>query len=154
MVPMPFTEEQLKMIIAHFNGFDDKPDIVQNYYDEIIKYGRVDLNPSSALGDGAEIVDIFSRGFMLVMKQYFDIDVDPTMCWWSPVRRNVCTKVHKVYNEKIAESTFLIEEQEADIESNEHVMYVAKNAAGDIVDLRDLDPKCPGNSDDLNKYTQ
>jgi hypothetical protein len=107
----------------------------------------VDLNPSSALGEGCNIVDIFNTGFMVIMKKVFDIDVDADICWWHPMSPKVISKIGVVE----------WEEEEVDIASNEHVITHAFDAKTGktvtAVEAAQTAGLCPGNSDDLTKYT-
>lgn len=141
-LPMPFTREQLMMLVMQCNNWDEET--ATPFVDHIIKAGRVDLNPSSALGEGANIVDIFSLGFMTYMKMLSaKIDVDPNILWWHPCSLLRPAKVKSVD----------IEYEDIEVESNEHVMYHAIEAStGKTVTAEDVAKKCPGNSDNLDAY--
>ncbi len=144
-VPMPFTTEQLTMLIKHCNGWEDDDEIVKNYVDQIIEEGKVNLNPSSSLGDGANIVDIFSYGFMAYMKDHFNVDVDPNMLWFHPCAQQRPAMV----------KTIEIEYEDVEVESNENVMYMAIDGeTGKPISAEEAAKKCSGNSDDLEAYKE
>lgn len=136
-VPVPFTEEQLFLLIKHFNGFDDE--VAKRYLDHILKEKRVNLNPSSSLGEGANIVDIFNFGFMARMKEWFNIDVDPSLLWWHPMKIQTPKRIADV----------AVDYEEVEIESNEDVITEALDGSGNTVRAEDI---CPGNSDNLDAY--
>lgn len=149
-VPFPFTEEKLFMLVKYFNGlygeFEDDS-LTQEYVDQFIRVGRMELNPSSALGDGANVVDTFNTGFMIDMKKYFDVDVNPDQLWWHPCAGKVLSKVDKLQGDT---DVFKLHYEDVDILSNEHVMTTAiDSSTGEQVQASDL---CPGNRDDLSKY--
>ena len=142
-VPMPFTREQLTLLVSHYNGWTEEfdKDTVKSYVDHIIDEGRVHLQPSSSLGDGANIVDIFNTGFMVEMKKLFGVNVDPSILWWHPMSKGVPCNIQASWD---------TEEVELISNESEHIITQAIDApTGKTVNASDL---CPGNSDDLEKY--
>jgi hypothetical protein len=127
--PIAFTYESLTVLVAKCNGWENQPDLVKQYVDNIIEKGRLELNPSHELGDGANVNDVFSLGFMVYMKKYFDTDVDPSTLWWHPMSE----ERPKVIND------VSIETEEIDMFSDHVPMTKAIDAnTGKIVDAKDL----------------
>jgi hypothetical protein len=127
-VPIPFTEEQLTMLVKHFNGFED-PETIKAYVAHIIEKKHVVLEPSHELGDGAAMAEIFSYGFMVLMKKFFKIDVDPTILWWHPMSSQIPVKVPEIE----------IEYQDIELESDQYVIKEAiDGATGKIIHADDL----------------
>ena len=93
-VPIPFTREQLTLLVKHCCGFEPKD--VGHFVNHIIASKKLDLNPSSSLGDGANVVNIFNFGFVTYMKTMHNLDIDPSICWWHPLARWIPTDVRKV----------------------------------------------------------
>jgi hypothetical protein len=128
-VPMPFTEEQLRLILTHCSGWEDEPENVDAYLQHILKTGKVVTAPSHELGHGADIVDIFSLGLMVYMKYHFGIDVDPTICWWHPCTIKCASFIKSVE----------IEMDEIEVEGDDGVLTVAVNVkTGKIVDANSI----------------
>lgn len=113
--PIPFTFEQLELMVKKCSGLEEDPDLVHDIIQDLIFSEKLSLNPSSNLGDGANVADIFSLGFMVFMKTHFDIDVDPSTLWFSPVSTQIPVKINSVD----------IEFEDAKIVSNEKVIYEA-----------------------------
>jgi hypothetical protein len=139
-VPIPVTRKMLVQFIMIMNSFDEET--AEEYADHIIDEGRVDLNPSSSLGEGANIVDCFTIGWMVYLKKYHNENADIKDLWFHPCRTDIPIKVTAIDWES----------QPADIDSNEHVMYSALDQDGNEVRAEDLKPECPGNSDNLAAY--
>lgn len=128
-VPIPFTREQLELLVSHFNGWEDDPELVKGYVNRIMNDGAMDLNPSSATGDGANVVDIFNWGFMALMKLHFNKDIDPGILWFHPCRLKIPTRIN----------TIEANEESVIIMSNETVIYSTIDAkTGQIVNANDL----------------
>jgi hypothetical protein len=145
-VPMPFTEEGLKYIVAVMNGWEDQPDVVQDYVDAIIQEETMSLNPSSHLGEGANIVDIFSFGLMAITKAWQIPPPDINQLWWHPCRNKI----------PLAIKSIEVEDAPCEVISHEEVMYEAIDAnSGKVISakqLMDSEETCQGNRDHLEKY--
>lgn len=145
-VPMPFTEDALKYFVSVMNGWEDDPDTVQDYVDAIIEAKTVDLNPSSGLGEGANIVDTFSFGLMAIAKLWGLPAPDRKELWFHPCRNKLPTEIKSIDVESV----------DCEVISNENIMYSAMDkSSGEIIDLRELRESaeaCPGNKDNLEAY--
>lgn len=145
-VPMPFTEEGLAYIVRHCNGFEDEPDSVDDYVDAILAAQTVDLNPSSELGEGCNIVDIFSFGLMAFAKMQGLPEPDIKQLWFHPCLNRMPVKIKSIE----------VEKQPCEIISHELVMYEALDGfSGQVVTADQVgaaSAKCPGNSDKLEAY--
>jgi hypothetical protein len=142
-VPMPFTEAGLKYFIATMNGWEDQPDVVQDFVDHIIDEGRVDLNPSSSLGEGANIVDVFSFGLMALAKMFGNPAPNINDLWIHPCRNSIILTVDSIN----------VTKSPVHVKSNEQVMYTALDRkSGAAVTAEEASGNCPGNSDNLEAY--
>ena len=138
-VPVPFTEEGLKHFITLFSGLENDPEAVTGYLNLILREGHLELNPSAALGFGADVVDVFSFGLLAVCKAHDQPAPDISNLWFHPCRSGI--PVIK---------SIKVEYQDCAITSNEHVMYFAKTETGEMVSAAEA--ACPGNSDNLQAY--
>lgn len=130
-VPMPFTEEQLRLILTHCNGWENESSTVEDYLKYILEKGELSTNPSSEIGDGANVVDIFSYGLMVYMKVVHKMEIDPVICWWHPCAMERPIRIKSVE----------IEWGEVEIESDEVVITMALDSrTGEIVHAKDLEP--------------
>ena len=94
-VPIPFSVEQLSMLVKFGNGWTEPEtsEMAVEFIEYILKRKQLELNPSHELGDGATVVQMFSLGFMVYMKHYHNMDVDPKILWWHPLSKKVPTKI-------------------------------------------------------------
>lgn len=122
-------------------GFDEET--AAEYADHIIQAGRMQLNPSSSLGNGADVVDCFSVGYMVLAKKHSNEDIDTSQLWFHPCRSSIPVKITAIEYELV----------DAEIESNEHTMYFALDKNGKSISAEEAAAnQCPGNRDNLDAY--
>lgn len=89
-VPLLFTDESLYKLINLFGIQDNE---VEGFANQIKKAGKMDFWPENALGNGADVNQIFSTGFMVVAKKQFNINLDPNTLSWHPFTDKIVSKV-------------------------------------------------------------
>lgn len=104
MCPIPFKKSVLIQMIKENTGFDAKTS--EEYADHILEEGIITLNPSSSLGEGANVADIFYLGLQASSKIYPSDGFDLNDLWHHPCRAMVAELVSIEFRHHPAELTF------------------------------------------------